>query len=84
MPITPIKLTKLKRWYRSLQTRSTLAIIITAGVLIEVTSAVQYWYARKGIREEVERRAVGELKVRNRERGGERVRLYRVDAGEES
>lgn len=66
-PINPIKLTNLKRWYRSLQTRSTLAIIITAGVLIEVTSAVQYWYARKGIREEVERRAVGELKVRNLE-----------------
>ena len=58
---------QLDRWTRSLKTKSTLAIIITAAVLLEVTSAVQYWFARKGIREEIERRAQTELQVKNLE-----------------
>ena len=47
--------------------RSSLAIIIVAAVLVEVTSAVQYWFAREGIREEVQQRAETELKVKSLE-----------------
>ena len=57
--------TKFKEWRKSLKTKSTLAIIITAAVLIETTSAVQYKFASDGIREEVQLRAESELKVRN-------------------
>ena len=58
---------KYKRWIKSLQTKSSLALLITAAALIELTAAVQYWYAKKGIREEVEQRAKSELKVKNLE-----------------
>lgn len=51
----------------TLRTKSTLAIIVTVAVLIEIISATQYWYARKGIREEVEHRAATELQVKNLE-----------------
>ena len=57
----------LNEWRHSLQAKSTLAIIITAAVLIGVTSAVQYIFASKGIREEVEHRAKAELQVKNLE-----------------
>ena len=63
MPISDI----LRRWRKSLQTKSTLAIIITAGVLMELSSAVQYWFAREGIKQEVQHRAKSELKVKNLE-----------------
>jgi len=62
-----MKENKFKAWRKSLKTKSTLAIIVTAGVLIEATSAVQYWFASNGIREEVQRRAESELRVRNLE-----------------
>ena len=58
---------KLTQWRKSLSTKSTLAVIITAGVLMEVTSAIQYWFAREGIRQEVEQRAESELRVKNLE-----------------
>ena len=58
---------KYKRWIKSLQTKSSLALLITAAALIELTAAVQYWYAKKGIREEVEQRAKSELKVAENE-----------------
>ena len=45
----------------ALRSKGGLAIIVTAAVLVEVTSAVQYFFAREGIREEVERRAQSEL-----------------------
>ncbi len=51
----------------SLQTRSTLAIIITAAVFIEATSAIQSWYASKSIRKEVKQRAETELQVKTLE-----------------
>ena len=63
MPISDI----LRRLRKSLQTKSTLAIIITAGVLMELSSAVQYWFAREGIKQEVQHRAKSELKVKNLE-----------------
>ena len=58
---------KFKNWFKSLQTKSSLALLVTAAVLIELTSAVQYWYAKKGIREQVEQRAKSELKVKGLE-----------------
>lgn len=58
---------KIRLWRQSRHTKSTLAIIITAAVLIELVSAVQYWYAREGIREEVTHRAESELKAKNLE-----------------
>ena len=62
-----MEIPRFKHSLNSLQTRSALAIIILAGVLIEVTSAVQYWYARKGLQEEVQHRAEAELRVKNLE-----------------
>ena len=56
-----------KQWFNSLQTRSALGIIILAGVLIEATSAVQYWYASKRLQEEVQQRAESELRIKNLE-----------------
>lgn len=44
-----------------LRSKWSLAVIITAAVLIEVTSAVQFWYARQGINEGVQYRAETEL-----------------------
>ena len=57
----------LKRYLKTLQGKLSLAILVTAAVLIELTAAVQYWYAQKGIREGVEQRAKNELKVKNLE-----------------
>ena len=54
-------------WRKSLQRRSTLAIIITAAVLIETTAVVEYLFARKGIREEVQHRAQSELQSKSLE-----------------
>ncbi|MBO4463176.1 MAG: SpoIIE family protein phosphatase [Prevotella sp.] len=51
----------------SLRHWSSLAIIITAGVLVEATTAVQYYYAKEGIRQEVEHRAQSELKAKSLE-----------------
>lgn len=59
----------IRLWSQSQHTKWSLAIIVTAAVLLEVTSAVQYWYASEGIREEVSRRAEGELKMKNLEVG---------------
>ena len=52
---------------KTLQNRSSFAIIVIAAVLIEATSVVQYWFARKGIHEEVQHRAQTELQVKNLE-----------------
>ena len=54
---------KWKRWRKSLQTRASLAILITAAVLIETTAIVQYLYASRGIQEGVRYRAEAELKM---------------------
>ena len=58
---------RFNRWRKSFQTRSTLYIIITAAVLIELTSLVQYFYARRGIREGVQHRAETELQLKSLE-----------------
>lgn len=51
----------------ALRSKSSLAIIVLAAVLIELTSVLQYWFAREGIRQEVEHRAETELHVKNLE-----------------
>ena len=51
----------------SIRSKSGLAIIVTAAVLVEVTSAVQYLFARQGIRQEVEHRAESELRAKRLE-----------------
>ena len=52
---------------QSLQTRSTLLIIILAAVLVEGASMVQYWYASKKIGQEVRQRAETELRAKSLE-----------------
>ena len=49
------------------RTRTSIALIVIAALLIELTSATMYWYASKGIREEVQHRAETELRVKNLE-----------------
>ncbi|MCR5181342.1 MAG: SpoIIE family protein phosphatase [Bacteroidaceae bacterium] len=51
----------------SLRSKSSLAIIVTVALLLELIMAGQYLFARKGIREEVEHRAETELRVKNLE-----------------
>ena len=53
--------------FKSLRTKSSLAIIVTAAVLVEITSGIQYYFAKEGIREEVEHRAESELRAKSLE-----------------
>ena len=53
--------------FKSLRTKSSLAIIVTAAVLVELTCGIQYYFAKVGIREEVEHRAESELKAKSLE-----------------
>jgi sigma-B regulation protein RsbU (phosphoserine phosphatase) len=55
-----------KAW-RKLQTRGGVLMLLTAAILMQVGSAVQYYFARNGIRNEVRQRAVSELQVKNLE-----------------
>ena len=58
---------KIGQLFRTLQGRSSLALLVTAAVLIQINGAVQYFYSRKVISEEVQMRAKSELKVKNLE-----------------
>lgn len=58
---------KIKQWRPSIQFRSGLALLILAAVLIQVTGAVQYYFARNGIRDEVEHRAKTEMMMKHLE-----------------
>ena len=51
----------------TLRTKSSVAIIVTVALMLQVISTVQYMFARKGIREEVVHRAETELRVKNLE-----------------
>ena len=57
----------LERSWRKIQTRSGLALIITAALLLQVSGIVQYMFARNGIKEEVRLRARTELELKNNE-----------------
>ena len=52
---------------RSLQVRNGLIILILAAILIQLNSAVQYYFTRNGITQEAEQRAKSELKLKNME-----------------
>ena len=58
---------KIGQLFRTLQGRSSLALLVTAAVLIQINGAVQYFYSRKVISDEVQMRAKTELKVKNLE-----------------
>ena len=48
-----------------LRSRVSIALIINAAILVEITSIVQYFYAKDGIHEEVEHRAQSELHIKS-------------------
>lgn len=50
-----------------LHSKSSLTIILLAAVLVEVSNGVQYWFAKRGIQQEVEHRAKSELRVKSLE-----------------
>lgn len=52
---------------QSLRSRTSFAIIVTAAILVEITSGVQYYFAQKGISESVESSAQAELKSKSLE-----------------
>lgn len=56
-----------KLYPKTLRSKSSLAIIVTVAILLELIMTGQYLFARKGIREEVEHRAETELQVKNLE-----------------
>lgn len=56
-----------KIWPNTLRFRSSVAIIVTVAVLLELISGIQFFYARKGIQQDVQHRAESELRVKNLE-----------------
>ena len=50
-----------------MKSKYSVAIIVTVAILLQLISAVQYFFARRGIRTEVEHRAETELRVKNLE-----------------
>lgn len=57
----------INKTWRKLQTRSGVLVLLTAAILMEVGSAVQYYFARNGIRDEVRQRVASEMQVKNLE-----------------
>ncbi len=58
---------KLIHGWDKLQARSSIMLLIVAAVIVEVMGAVQYIFARDGIRQEVKQRARTEIRMRNLE-----------------
>lgn len=52
---------------KSLRSKTSFAIIVTAAILVEITSGVQYYFAQRGISEGVESSAKAELKSKSLE-----------------
>ena len=50
-----------------MKSRYSVAIIVTVAILLQLISTVQYFFARTGIRAEVEHKAETELRVKNLE-----------------
>ena len=48
-----------------LRSKLSIALIINAAILVEVTSFIQYFYAKEGIHNAVENRAEGELRIKS-------------------
>ena len=51
----------------TLSSKSSVAIIVIVAAMLELIFIVDYWFASKGIREDVEHRAEAELRVKNLE-----------------
>ena len=49
----------------SLRSNASIALIVIAAILVEVTSIIQYMYAQEGILRSVENRAQGELRIKS-------------------
>ena len=58
---------KRRNWFRSLQARSSISLLIVAAVMIQISGAVQFYFARNGIRKEVDERARTEMSMRSLE-----------------
>lgn len=58
---------QIKNWWPSLQIRNSLALLILAAILIQLTGIVQYYFARNGILKEMEHRAKTEMVVKHLE-----------------
>ena len=56
-----------KLWPKTSRAKSSIAIIVIVAVLLEFILIVEYLFASKGIREEVEHRAETELRIKNLE-----------------
>ena len=54
-------------WPNTLRSKSSVAIIVTVAVLLEIIFIVEYLFARKGISEDVVHRAEAEIRVKNLE-----------------
>ena len=53
---------KFRRWRKSRETKASLAVLITAALLIETVAAIQYAFTAGGIRREAQNRAEAELR----------------------
>ncbi len=56
---------KTGKWWHSLQTRGSLAMLFVAALMIQILGAVQFLYTRNAIRKEVDVRAQSEIKMKN-------------------
>jgi hypothetical protein len=54
----------LKRLLRVLRANTSLSVIIAAAILLQLISAVQYYYTRGQLAEELEKRAESELTIK--------------------
>ena len=54
----------LKRLLRVLRANTSLSVIIAAAILLQLISAVQYYYTRGLLAEELEKRAESELTIK--------------------
>ena len=58
---------KKRNWFKTLQARSSISLLIVAAVMIQISGAVQFYFARDGIRKEVDERARMEMSMRSLE-----------------
>ncbi len=56
---------KAGKWWHSLQTRSNLAMLFVAALMIQIIGTVQFIYTRNVIRKEVEERAQYEINMKS-------------------
>ncbi len=53
--------------FRSIRSKMSVALIIFAALLIELTTLIGFWFGRKSVQEEVQHRAKTELHIKNME-----------------